>query len=371
MILFELDWMNAVRVVTAAIALTGAFVLNRRAAISPVTIYWTVFALSLFCFMVVMIGGDALGGPARALFGFGAAATCGWSWLFIRALFQSNPTIERWPLFIVGLLIASAYIGDLAELFAISAIADGTQARHIIDNLTRMLSSLVLLLPFIEALPKDGQDLSVSEQRLRKFFFAGYGGLIAVTALWIRGASEGSLAAQYEPPVLAVAPLIALVLSTAALLHRLNNPLAPARKSRPRVKPDIAAPTELVILAERVSARLQQDEYFTTPNLKVATLAALLDEPDYKVTKAISAASEFSNFNRLVNHFRLERAKALLTAPGHHDQSILEIALDCGFASLGPFNRAFKEATGMTPRAFRTQTANMEQSAPATTIQRA
>ena len=33
--------------------------------------------------------------------------------------------------------------------------------------------------------------------------------------------------------------------------------------------------------------------------------------------------------------------------------SILEIAFDCGFGSIGPFNRAFKDQVGSTPRAFR------------------
>ncbi len=44
---------------------------------------------------------------------------------------------------------------------------------------------------------------------------------------------------------------------------------------------------------------------------------------------------------------------AQLHAPDSADLSILEIALDSGFASIGPFNRAFKEMTGQTPRAFR------------------
>ena len=34
---------------------------------------------------------------------------------------------------------------------------------------------------------------------------------------------------------------------------------------------------------------------------------------------------------------------------------ILTIALDAGFQSLGPFNRAFKVQTGMTPTEFRRQ----------------
>ncbi|MFY8210181.1 MAG: helix-turn-helix domain-containing protein, partial [Caulobacter sp.] len=32
---------------------------------------------------------------------------------------------------------------------------------------------------------------------------------------------------------------------------------------------------------------------------------------------------------------------------------ILTLAYDCGFGSIGPFNRAFKAKTGVTPQAFR------------------
>jgi hypothetical protein len=42
----------------------------------------------------------------------------------------------------------------------------------------------------------------------------------------------------------------------------------------------------------------------------------------------------------------------LLAGPGS-TSSILEISGRCGFASLGPFNRAFKATMGCTPTAYR------------------
>ena len=46
-------------------------------------------------------------------------------------------------------------------------------------------------------------------------------------------------------------------------------------------------------------------------------------------------------------------AKQALTDPTQAEVPILTIALDSGFQSLGPFNRAFKADTGMTPTEFR------------------
>jgi AraC-like DNA-binding protein len=44
-----------------------------------------------------------------------------------------------------------------------------------------------------------------------------------------------------------------------------------------------------------------------------------------------------------------------LEAPEASEETILEIAFDVGFSSLGPFNRAFRETTGKSPTDFRKQ----------------
>jgi len=61
------------------------------------------------------------------------------------------------------------------------------------------------------------------------------------------------------------------------------------------------------------------------------------------------------NFNAFVNGFRLAEALAALADPGRRDLPVLTIALTAGFQSIGPFNRAFKMATGLTPTEFRRQ----------------
>ncbi|MDU6560307.1 MAG: helix-turn-helix domain-containing protein, partial [Streptococcus vestibularis] len=61
------------------------------------------------------------------------------------------------------------------------------------------------------------------------------------------------------------------------------------------------------------------------------------------------------NFSAFLNRYRLDDAKAALSDPGQRDVPILTIAIDAGFQSIGPFNRAFKAATAMTPSEFRRQ----------------
>jgi len=44
---------------------------------------------------------------------------------------------------------------------------------------------------------------------------------------------------------------------------------------------------------------------------------------------------------------------AALADPAQEAVPILTIAMDAGFQSLGPFNRAFKATTGVTPTEYR------------------
>jgi AraC-like DNA-binding protein len=61
------------------------------------------------------------------------------------------------------------------------------------------------------------------------------------------------------------------------------------------------------------------------------------------------------SFNAFLNQWRLADAKAALSDPAQASVPISTIALDAGFGSLGPFNRAFGAETGKTPSEFRAQ----------------
>jgi len=50
---------------------------------------------------------------------------------------------------------------------------------------------------------------------------------------------------------------------------------------------------------------------------------------------------------------RIDEARASLSDISQRDVPVLTIAMDAGFQSIGPFNRAFKVDTGLTPTEFR------------------
>lgn len=98
---------------------------------------------------------------------------------------------------------------------------------------------------------------------------------------------------------------------------------------------------------------MAQEAIYTRQSLKVADVARRLGEPEYKITQCVTGPLGFRNFNQMANHFRVEEAKRRLTDSAYDHLPILTIAYDCGFGSIGPFNRAFKAQTGLTPQELR------------------
>ena len=74
----------------------------------------------------------------------------------------------------------------------------------------------------------------------------------------------------------------------------------------------------------------------------------------HRLRRLINGVLGHRNFADYVNGRRIEAAKVALASPDLALKSISTIAYDLGFASLGPFNRAFRAAAGVTPTEWRT-----------------
>jgi AraC-like DNA-binding protein len=103
----------------------------------------------------------------------------------------------------------------------------------------------------------------------------------------------------------------------------------------------------------RLETAMDQDEVWRGEDLSISALAALVGAPEHRLRRLINGVLGHRNFADYVNGRRIEAAKTALAAPDLALKSISTIAYDLGFASLGPFNRAFRAATGVTPTAWR------------------
>ena len=106
-------------------------------------------------------------------------------------------------------------------------------------------------------------------------------------------------------------------------------------------------------LAGALHQAMAVDRAYRDEALSVASLAARLRAPEYRLRRVINQRLGFRNFNAYVNGFRLAEARAALADPARRDLPVLTIALEAGFGSIGPFNRAFKADAGLTPTEFR------------------
>ena len=99
--------------------------------------------------------------------------------------------------------------------------------------------------------------------------------------------------------------------------------------------------------------RLMNEGVYREEGLTVAGLAAKVGVPEHQLRALINGQLGARNFSAFLNARRIEDAKAVLADANQARRQVLQIALDLGYGSIAPFNRAFKEATGMTPTEFR------------------
>jgi AraC-like DNA-binding protein len=119
------------------------------------------------------------------------------------------------------------------------------------------------------------------------------------------------------------------------------------------------AEAQLMAALERLMA---EDRAHRESGLTIGGLAARLGVAEHALRRLINRRLGWRNFNAYLNSWRIAEARDALLDRAQAEVPISTIALDAGFQSLGPFNRAFKSAEGVTPTEFRQ---NAPRAAPA------
>lgn len=105
----------------------------------------------------------------------------------------------------------------------------------------------------------------------------------------------------------------------------------------------------------RLTRIMDEDEVWRTEALTLFDLAKQVGAPEHRLRRMINDHLGYRNFSAFLNERRIAAAKAALA---ESLKPVSSIAYEVGFASLGPFNRAFKAQTGMTPSDWRTTAAS-------------
>lgn len=105
-------------------------------------------------------------------------------------------------------------------------------------------------------------------------------------------------------------------------------------------------------LVEKLADTMKRG-FYTQNGLSINQLASELKVPAHQLRKIINSEMGFDNFTQFVNSYRIPAVREALSDPNRARESILTIALEAGFNSIAPFNRAFKQQMSMTPREYR------------------
>ncbi len=149
--------------------------------------------------------------------------------------------------------------------------------------------------------------------------------------------------------------ILGLVLAFSIGYFRLQGDvLAAIIGARPTSKPPAHPPAKTTSdLAQRVITAMTVDRLYRQNGLTIRALSEQLKQPEYRLRRAINIELGYRNFSTFLNFYRLQEAADALRDPQKRHLPILTIALEVGFNSLAPFNRAFKARYGQTPSEYR------------------
>ncbi|WGS20653.1 MULTISPECIES: helix-turn-helix domain-containing protein [unclassified Bradyrhizobium] len=310
----------------------------------------------------------ALGSAAHAVtYSIGTAPVSAWHapliafstdnivvfWLLTRALFDDAFVLRPRH----GLIWAAVTAFSLANCLW---IAPGGHARLAIVAVNLIVLAFIAL-AVAQTISSWSVDLVERRRRVRVFIVASaslYGGLNALLQIAI----AGSGAAVEWANAINAAVLAGIVAAIAWAMMRVDGadlfavPVEAVTANAPAAAAENAADQKLVDALIRLMA---DERIYRQDNITIGTLANRLKIPEYRLRRLINQRLGYRNFNVFLNNHRIEEAKAALADPAQAEVPVITIAMDAGFQSLGPFNRAFKATTGVTPTEYRRLKASM------------
>lgn len=108
---------------------------------------------------------------------------------------------------------------------------------------------------------------------------------------------------------------------------------------------------------------MEEQRQYTEHGLAIGSLSKVVGIPEHQLRDLINRSMGYRNFSSFLNHYRLNHVISALADPSNNRIPILTIAINAGFSSLAPFNRAFKSHFNMTPSAYRQQMRHQSSSA--------
>lgn len=271
-------------------------------------------------------------------------------WLLCSSLFNERFRLAAWNLMLV---LSTVLIPQLGR-FVVAYL--GIDLPHLLYlTLPQALEFVLLVWALYVVIRSWRDDLVESRRDLRVVFSAIAGSyiftLISMREIFMAG-SPWLDQWQYLP-----VGAICLIMNLLLLQYKpgviAENRVEEARKAvQTNLMPaiEIEVPLEVV---QQLDTLMKEEYLYREMGLTIGQLAERMAMPEYRLRKIINAGLGYRNFNDYLNRFRIAEAGDRLADPAFEDQAVLNIALDTGFRSMSSFNKAFRDAYGLTPTAYR------------------
>lgn len=290
------------------------------------------FYLFISCYLILSAPAFTLiTGTSRSVLLIGAIlAPAAFTWAVLEILFDEIR--DKWIWLAASLFIAS--LAFFANIFPILGVMRGVLA---------LLLYIGLLILVIVTGP---DDLVEERRRFRRWFVVSMAALGVVISAIETGFDDTTLP-DFIYPLQAVT-FLALIVVFNLWVFSFNQDIWPLPDVQSR-KSTAGKDTQLIkLLTDAIDTGVWQEE-----GLTIGTLAERLGVTEHRLRAVINQDLEFRNFSAFINSYRIAAAMRALEDPQQTGRTILEIAYQIGFSSLGPFNKAFRRHTGLSPREYR------------------
>ena len=341
--------------------LLGLLLLLRTPALDLRAKLFAALLLANTCYLLAPVWGDSLAGRWLAPL---QAAIPGVFWLFSSSVFDDRFSLRPWQVLLVAATVLMPMLGNGLGVV-------GTPA-WLLVGLPQLVEFLLLALALWVVSHHWRTDLVEARRRLR-LWFVGLSGVYILLLIFSReflfAGQDWFLLWQYLSLALTWLVINTVLMSyrpgvvfgvpdTTVIDESLEQTSASPRESGGTSEVGKAAALIEDELVGRVRAVMEQEAPWREMGLTINQLADQLEVPQYRLRRAINAGLGYRNFSDFLNHYRI-RETAERLQDGESDRlPVLTIAMDAGFRSLSSFNKAFKQAHGVTPTEFRKSAKN-------------
>lgn len=329
----------------AALCLTLIIQILAPRPVRAAAIFGSLFfaGAGIYCIVALPVMVELLGGYVVPIKLLGVMSPA-FFWLFIQAL--HNDSFEfKWWMAIPAVIIAATYL----ICVPVPALKPASKIIQVGMVAILMAHSIYVVRCCI------ADDLVAS----RRYFSQRMALLVPLMAAAIMGIEILEALETQHPLARIVVGSLALALGVT-----LTTSISSIRKTLLPVPPHNRTniSDETLSAADRIDLGrlrdLMEEGAFLNPGLSIGELAGQMNVPEHRLRKLINSGLGYRNFAAFLNDHRIDEAKRRLGRPTFAREQITSLAFDLGYASLAPFNRAFRERTGKSPTEFREDSLN-------------